>query len=124
MKNFDIFHFPNSSAKSNLNFFNGTVDRTYYAFSGQIQKNFTTVESIESNIRLGPFLCFDGEPNLDRFMEADFTELNRPDCAIQFNEIFRWTWESWRMAVGVKIKPLYPKAVDIMNEGARNNGMT
>ena len=32
-----------------------------------------------------------------------------------------WIWESWRIAVGPKIKSLYPGLVNVMNEGARND---
>lgn len=35
------------------------------------------------------------------------------------NEIQYWIWESWRVAVGPKIKKMYPSLVNLMNEGAR-----
>lgn len=35
------------------------------------------------------------------------------------NDIQNWIWESWRVAVGPKIKNFYPRLVNLMNEGAR-----
>lgn len=68
------------------------------------------------------FQCFDGEPDLERIMQGDFTKLSNGDCTLKFNEIFRWAWESWRLAVGNKIGNIYPTLVEYMNIGATNNG--
>lgn len=77
---------------------------------------------MEEKIRAGPMICFDSEPELDRIMSGDFSSFHRDDCELRFNEVFRWAWESWRLAVGVEIGTLYPIAVEIMNIGARNGG--
>lgn len=63
-----------------------------------------------------------GEPDLERIVKGDFGRLERPDCALRFNEVFRWAWETWRLAVGNRIGDVYPIAVQIMNEGARSKG--
>lgn len=89
----------------------------YYALGG----NGAGID-IEERIRSGPFLCLDGETDLDRIMSADWTPLNRSDCALRFTEIFRWSWEGWRRAVGHRIGAIYPHAVAVMNAGAQNNG--
>lgn len=68
------------------------------------------------------FKCFDGEPDLERIMQGDFSALNHGDCALKFNEIFRWAWESWRLAVGNEIGKIYPTLVQYMNYGAKRNG--
>lgn len=68
------------------------------------------------------FKCFNGEPDLERIMQGDFSELDNGDCALKFNEIFRWAWESWRLAVGNKIGEIYPTLVQYMNFGAKKNG--
>lgn len=67
-------------------------------------------------------MCFDSEPELDRIMSGDFSPFQRNDCLLRFNEVFRWAWESWRLAVGIEIGTLYPIAIEIMNIGARNGG--
>lgn len=77
---------------------------------------------VENRIRSGPFLCLDSEPDLDRIMEGDFNVLRRSDCNIRPNEIFRWGWEGWRLAVGTQIGKIYPQVANCMNEGARTNG--
>lgn len=80
--------------------------------------------AIEEKIHTGPMMCFNGEPDLERIMKGDFSVFQRNDCALRLNEMFRWAWESWRLAVGPSIHEIYPKAVQIMNIGARNNGTT
>lgn len=55
-------------------------------------------------------------------MEGDFNALRRNDCNIRPNEIFRWGWEGWRLAVGTQIGKIYPQIKNIMNKGARKNG--
>lgn len=55
-------------------------------------------------------------------MEGDFSPLHRSDCNIRPNEIFRWSWEGWRLAVGKQIGQIYPQVKNLMNEGARKNG--
>ena len=103
-----------------LNYFSGNVSDDYYIFGGSLRSG--AEESIAKKILAGPMLCFDGEPDLERIMKGDFGILQRDDCALRFNEIFRWAWESWRMAVGTRIGDVYPTAVQLMNLGASNNG--
>lgn len=67
-------------------------------------------------------LCFDGEPDLEKIVKGDFRKLDRPDCALKFNLVFRWAWESWRMVVGKRIGAIYLDAMQIMNVGARDKG--
>lgn len=67
-------------------------------------------------------VCFDGEPDLERIMQGDFSRLTAEDCVLNFNNIFRWAWESWRLAVGIRIGKIYPTLVQYMNLGAKNNG--
>lgn len=67
-------------------------------------------------------MCLGGEEEFDRIMSGDFSIFNRTDCALRFNEVFRWAWESWRTAVGTKIGQIYAKAIDVMNIGAKANG--
>lgn len=79
---------------------------------------------IDNKIRSGPFNCFDGETDFDSIMKGDFSPFQRNnDCTFRFNEVFRWVWESWRLAVGPTIGELYPNAIKIMNIGAQNNGI-
>lgn len=68
------------------------------------------------------FKCFSGEPDLERIMQGDFSLLTNDDCLLNFNDIFRWVWESWRLVVGTEIGKLYPTLVQYMNFGARNSG--
>lgn len=75
-----------------------------------------------SNYYSDAFKCFNGEPDLERIMQGDFSALNDGDCTPKFNEIFRWAWESWRLAVGNKIGEIYPTLVQYMNFGAKKNG--
>jgi peptidyl-dipeptidase A len=37
-------------------------------------------------------------------------------------QIFRWSWEAWRKAVGPAMKSVYTDAIEIMNVGANSNG--
>jgi peptidyl-dipeptidase A len=67
--------------------------------------------------------CFDGEPDLQRIMTGDFSLLeNGPINRItNKEEILRWAWEAWRLAVGPTIATVYPEAVEIMNIAAMDN---
>lgn len=95
----------------------------YYVRAGNEQSKFHSNQEVSKAIRLGSMLCFDGELDLEKLMRADFTPLRRTDCSIHYNEIFRWAWESWRLAVGRQIGDTYPDAIKLMNVGARHNGM-
>jgi len=37
-------------------------------------------------------------------------------------ERLKWAWQGWRDATGPKIKPLYTRLVDSMNQAAHDNG--
>lgn len=71
---------------------------------------------------MGSFICFNGEPDLERLMEGEFAQLGNGNCNLRFNDIFRWAWESWRLVAGNKIGEIYPTVVQYMNAGAENNG--
>lgn len=77
---------------------------------------------VESKKESNNMMCLGGEEEFDRIMNGDFTAFNRTDCALRFNEVFHWAWESWRAAVGNKIAPIYSDAIDLMNIGAKVNG--
>ncbi len=93
-----------------------------------LNKDSANFENVYSNDGIDnrfsdSFKCFDGEPDLERIMQGDFSTLNNNgDCVLQFNVIFRWAWESWRLAVGNKIGTIYPTLVQYMNIGAEKNG--
>lgn len=76
----------------------------------------------EKMIRSGPLRCFEGENEMELIVGGDFKPFNRSDCMLRFDEVLRWAWESWRLAVGPKIGQIYPYAVSMMNVGAKNNG--
>lgn len=82
----------------------------------------TEPKLIEKIIRSGPMKCLDGENDLERISGGDFSAFNRSDCVLRLDEVFRWSWESWRAAVGPEIGESYAYAVALMNTGARNNG--
>lgn len=48
-------------------------------------------------------------------MDVDLCRKNR-------NLINYWIWESWRLAVGPRIKSVYFKLIDLQNSGAKNAG--
>lgn len=77
----------------------------------------------ETDLRSSEMMCLGGEEEFDRIMNGDFSAFNRSDCALRFNEVFHWAWESWRAAVGTKIGTIYAKAIDVMNIGAKANGI-
>lgn len=79
-------------------------------------------KKVEAELHSSDMICYGGEEEFERILSGDFTPFNRSDCALRFNEIFRWAWESWRIAVGTNIGSIYSKAIDIMNAGARANG--
>lgn len=100
------------------------TDEHYHFFGGTNDNDDTQhTEMIEYKIRSGPMICFNGEPDLDKMMKGDFRRFERPDCALKFDWIFRWAWESWRLVVGKRIGQIYPAAVKIMNSGAIGKGL-
>lgn len=52
----------------------------------------------------------------------DFHLFGDVKCLLPKNLIYRWAWESVRLAIGPRIGTLYSDAVQIMNIGAQNNG--
>lgn len=109
--------------KSQLNFYNGNLSDEYYV-TGEVPNSldFTERQLVELKIRSGQLICLNGEPDLEKIVKGDFRKLDRPDCALKFNQVFRWAWESWRMVVGNRIGSIYPDAMEIMNVGARDKG--
>lgn len=105
-----------------LNLFDGTFAADYYV-NGVTQITQQQDKNAEARLRSSDMMCLGGEEELDRIMSGDFTAFNRSDCALQFHTVFRWAWESWRAAVGTRIGSIYSKAVDVMNVGARANGI-
>lgn len=104
-----------------LNLYDGSISKNYYV-NGVSKISSHDDRKIEKVLRGNNMICLGGEDEFDRIMGGDFTAFNRSDCALRFNEIFHWAWESWRIAVGNKIGNIYGKAIDLMNIGARANG--
>lgn len=82
----------------------------------------TVQDAKKVDLRFGEMVCLGGDEEFERIMSGDFNAFNRSDCALRFNEVFRWAWESWRLAVGPRIGTVYAKAIDVMNIGAKANG--
>lgn len=116
---FDFTFF--SEPQTNLHLFDGNISNDYY-INALDKVTYKDSARVEGKLRSGEMLCFDGEEDLDGIMNGDFSPMNRSDCALRFNEVFRWAWESWRMAVGPAIAKIYPNAIGVMNVGARANG--
>lgn len=57
------------------------------------------------------------------FFRADFSAItfDNSTCGRHKNSIDYWIWESWRAAVGPRIKEIYPDLVDLMNVGAQRD---
>lgn len=68
------------------------------------------------------FRCFKNEPDLEKLMTGDFSPLGPLDCLLPRNLIFRWAWQSIRLAVGPSVGSLFNDAVAFMNVGAQNDG--
>lgn len=95
-----------------------------YFVNGVTKATSQEEKNVEADLCSANVVCFGGEEDFELIMRGDFAAFNRSDCALRFNEIFRWAWESWRAAVGNVIGTIYTKAIDIMNIGARANGTT
>ena len=67
------------------------------------------------------FRCFGIEPDLEDIMRGDFRVLEWDKCQLPTELILRWAWESWRAAISPAIAADYFQAINLMNEGARNN---
>lgn len=107
---------------SRLQFFDGSISRNYYV-NGVSKVTAQEDRKVEAELRSSDMVCYGGEEEFERIMSGDFTAFNRSDCALRFNEVFRWAWESWRSAVGTNIGTIYSKAMDVMNIGAKENGL-
>lgn len=94
---------------------------TYFIF-GPEDNGAAKQPEIIGELLKGPFLCFDGESDLENLMAGNFESFRRNDCSLRVNEVTRWAWEAWRLAVGVKVGRIFPEAVTLMNQGAKQNG--
>lgn len=92
----------------------------YYVFNTE-NKGIKQTDVIKE-LNKGPYLCFDGESDMEMLMGGNFASLRRNDCSLRVNEVTRWAWEAWRLAVGVKVGKIFPQAAELMNEGAKANG--
>lgn len=106
---------------SKLRYYDGSIPPNYY-INGAAQATSQADQNMAVEFCSKDVICFGGEEEFEVIMRGDFTAFNRSDCALRFNEIFRWAWESWRSAVGNEIGTIYAKAIDVMNIGARANG--
>lgn len=106
---------------SKLRYYDGSIPQNYYINGASIATS-PADKDIEAEFRSADVICYGGEEEFELIMRGDFTAFNRSDCALRFNEIFRWAWESWRLAVGNEIGTIYAQAIEIMNSGARENG--
>lgn len=113
--------FISRSYATKLNLYDGIISRDYYVL-GVSKITIQEDKKVEEALRSNDMMCLGGEEEFDRIMSGDFTAFNRSDCALRFNEIFHWAWESWRAAVGTRIGTIYNNAIDLMNIGAKSNG--
>ncbi|XP_055310478.1 angiotensin-converting enzyme-like [Sitodiplosis mosellana] len=111
----------NRNHVTKLHFYDGTIAKDYYVH-GVSKIPLKDDKKAEIDLRSSDMMCLGGEEEFDRIMSGDFTAFNRSDCALRFNEVFHWAWESWRTAVGTKIGTIYAKTIDLMNTGAKANG--
>lgn len=102
-----------------LHLFDSNIPKNYYLNGAQ---SISNERKVDAALRSSDMVCLGGEEELDRIMAGDFSAFNRSDCALQFNKVLRWTWESWRAAVGNRIGAIYSKAIHLMNIGAKSNG--
>lgn len=101
-----------------MRLYNGYISNEYYLDAAK--EDHRDVKRI---LRSGEMICLGGEEELDRIMKGHFDAFNRSDCALRYNEIFRWAWESWHSAVGNEIGQTYGNAIALMNAGAKANGI-
>lgn len=106
---------------SKLRHYDGSIPQNYY-INGVKKVTSQEDKNMETEFCSADVICYGGEEEFELIMRGDFTAFNRSDCALRFNEVFRWAWESWRAAVGNEIGKIYAKAIDIMNIGASANG--
>lgn len=78
--------------------------------------------NVERLLRLDEMKCFGGEEELSNMLMGNFAVFERHDCRPPVNNLFRWGWESWHLAVGNEIAQIYPNAIDLMNIAAQKNG--
>ncbi|XP_026471680.1 angiotensin-converting enzyme-like [Ctenocephalides felis] len=77
-----------------------------------------------SQLDFNNYLCFNGEPDLQRLMTGKYWPMIYSGhlTVDQEERLLRWAWEAWRFAVGPPIRTKYPEFVKILNIGAHNNG--
>lgn len=114
-----LYQFSHRNHATKLRFYDGTRPRNYYV--NGVSKE-TGQDAKKVDLHSGEMVCLGGEEEFERIMSGDFNAFNRSDCALRFNEVFRWAWESWRLAVGPRIGTIYERAIDVMNIGAKANG--
>lgn len=108
--------------RTNLVWYSGNYTSEEYFVFGPDGNGAIAELDLKTRLLKGPLLCLEGEPDLDNLMAGNFEPLRRNDCSLRVNEITRWAWEAWRLAVGVKVGQIFPKAVGLMNQGAKSNG--
>lgn len=79
-------------------------------------------DETEQLLHTDDVICVGGEEEISTILSGNFEVFNRDDCSLRHNDIFRWGWESWRLAVGNDIGQIYPYAISVMNVGAQANG--
>lgn len=112
----NVFYFRKE--KSKLRLYNGYTPDEYYLNAAKENRR-----DVEHTLRSGAMICLGGEDELDGIMKGNFDAFNRSDCALRYNEIFRWSWETWHLAIGNKIAQTYGKTIGLMNAGANANGI-
>lgn len=78
-----------------------------------------------TNVNRDTLRCYDGEPDLEKIISGDLSVFQIEMCSIDAalrSEVYLWVWESWRLAVGPRIKFVYPYVVNLMNVGAVREG--
>lgn len=111
----------NRNHGTKLKFYDGSISRNYYV-NGVTKVTSQEDKKVEAELNSSEMVCYGGEEEFERILGGDFTAFNRSDCALRFNEMFRWAWESWRLAVGNDIGVIYSEAINVMNIGAKANG--
>lgn len=97
------------------------TNEDYFVFGPENDEAMNQLD-VKANLLKGPFLCLDGESDMENMMGGHFESFRRNDCALRVYEVTRWAWEAWRLAVGVPIGKIFPVASALMNGGAQVNG--
>lgn len=118
-----ILNYAFRGFRTKLVWYSGNKSTDEYFVFGRENNGSIKQSMIIAELQKGPFVCFEGETDLENLMAGNFKSLRRNDCSFRENEVIRWAWEAWRLAVGVKVGEIFPKAAGLMNEGARRNGI-